>query len=287
MNNKKLIITADDYGMCGIVNQAIEDCMLAGIVSSTNVIVNMGNFSCAKNLRERFPNVSIGIHWNITSGKPVSEKSTIPSLVDENGLFFPLKEFQKRYNSGLILDRDIKTELLNQYLLFCSICGNPDYWNTHQNSAINFKSFNVFNSVAHELGITRTRSFRRVYVDERRIPGGFKGRIIELCKKIVFEIWFGHIIPRKGTILPDGRLVYFDDFQKTSDLSYICERINWGKKEIVELVVHPAISPNHPFFGNLTDMRVLEWKMFSSEQTKNHLHDHNIQIVNFNHVNAK
>lgn len=36
---KYYIITADDYGMCDVVNKAIDDCMSAGLVTTTNVIV--------------------------------------------------------------------------------------------------------------------------------------------------------------------------------------------------------------------------------------------------------
>lgn len=37
----KLIITADDYGMCESVNRAVEACAAAGAVLSTNVMSNM------------------------------------------------------------------------------------------------------------------------------------------------------------------------------------------------------------------------------------------------------
>lgn len=39
---KKLIITADDYGMCDSVNRAIEACAAAGVALSTNVIDIVG-----------------------------------------------------------------------------------------------------------------------------------------------------------------------------------------------------------------------------------------------------
>lgn len=38
---RRLIVTADDYGMCEVVDKAIDDCAEAGLLTSTNVIVNM------------------------------------------------------------------------------------------------------------------------------------------------------------------------------------------------------------------------------------------------------
>ena len=281
---KKMIITADDYGMCTIVDRAIDDCIEAGILTSTNVIVNMEDLVAAKTLRQRFPNISIGMHWNITAGKPVSSIDRIRTLVDNEGKFYKVSEFLKRYKKGLIKDTEIEIELMAQYDIFKTLCGKADYWNTHQNSALNFQTFRVFNRTALKLGIERTRSFQRTYIKEKRIPNGIKGCIIEFCKKLVFDIWFGYIIPKSGTKLPDGRMIYFDDYQKTECIKNIGENILWGRKNLVEMVVHPSISPNHPFFGTLTDMRVKEWKMFSSPDTLDYLRKMNIELVNFDSI---
>lgn len=282
---KKMIITADDYGMCTIVDKAIDDCIEAGILTTTNVIVNMEDLEAARTLRERFPNISVGMHWNITAGKPISPIDSIPSLVDENGSFYKVSVFLKRYKQGMIKADEIEKELIAQYDVFKSLCGNADYWNSHQNSSLSFETFSIFNRTALKLGINKTRSFQRTYVKEKRLPGGLRGRIIEICKKCVFDIWFGNVIPKSGTKLPDGRMIYFDDYQKTEDIKNIAENIQWGNKQIVEMVVHPAISPNHPFFGTLTDMRVKEWKMFSSIDTLNYLHNQGIELVNFSAIN--
>ena len=57
--------------------------------------------------------------------------------------------------------------------------------------------------------------------------------------------------------------------------------MKWGNKEIVELVIHPSISPDHHNFGTLTTVRVDEWKMFTHPVTKEYLQSQNIDIVNF------
>ena len=51
-------------------------------------MVNMEALEAAAKLRERFPNISIGMHWNVTTGKPVTDPNEIPTLVDKNGNFF-------------------------------------------------------------------------------------------------------------------------------------------------------------------------------------------------------
>ena len=84
---KKILITADDYGMCQPVDTAIDECIAAGLVTTTNVILNMETLNNAKTLKTRFPHISVGIHWNVTTGKPLLETEQISTLVDENGIF--------------------------------------------------------------------------------------------------------------------------------------------------------------------------------------------------------
>ena len=278
---KGYIITADDYGMCTIVDKAIDDCIMAGLLTSTNVIVNMEDFEAVSNLRERFPQISIGLHWNVTAGKPISSVEEVPSLTNpKTQEFWNMSQFISRYKKGLINKNELKVELLAQYYLFVDRCGQPDYWNTHQNSALSIKTFSFFNQVALDLGITRTRSFRRVYIKDK----GLKGLpvIKEFAKKVFLDVWFGSIISRTGTRMPEGRMIYFNNSDKTRDINNIGANVKWGKKKMVELVIHPALSPDYPSFGTITTERVAEWKLFTDPNTKSYLKDLGIELLTFN-----
>ena len=105
---KQLIITADDYGMSRAVNDAIEAGMAAGLITTTNVMTNMPLYKEAKTLKDKFPNVSVGVHWTLSgAGKPVTPKDQVPTLVNEKGDLFTYAEFRKRYRNGLIKDEEI------------------------------------------------------------------------------------------------------------------------------------------------------------------------------------
>ncbi len=70
---QKIIITADDYGMCDEVDKAIDAGIENGFITTTNVMTNMTSFCNAINLRKKYPQISIGIHWNVTTGKPICD----------------------------------------------------------------------------------------------------------------------------------------------------------------------------------------------------------------------
>lgn len=282
MEKRQLIITADDYGMCTMVDKAIDDCIEAGLLTSTNVVMNMEDLDAAKTLRTRFPDVSVGLHWNVTAGNPICNVSDVPSLIDPStGNFWKVVKFIKRFKSGEIVKEELKKELLAQYNLFVELCGQPDYWNTHQNSSVDFATNKFFNRTAQELGLYKTRSQRRVYANQRFPSKSLKDIIIELGKKIVFDIWFGYQIPSTGVKMPEGRVLYFDLSEKTRDIKNIGENIRWGNKRIVEMVIHPSISPDYPSFGTITHERVEEWKMFTSPETKQYLESVGLELVSF------
>src|SRR6476659_6245114 len=100
--NRNLIITADDYGMSPSVNKGIDACLEAGALRATCIMVNMPASDAASNLRSRFPDCSVGIHWNLTQGNPVVPPTTVPSLIDSSGQFHSAKEFWRRWMLGRI-----------------------------------------------------------------------------------------------------------------------------------------------------------------------------------------
>ena len=117
MEKKKYIITADDYGLCAEVNLAIEQLADRGILSSTNVMTNFQKDFSAASIKKH-DNFSIGLHWNVTTGKPVNEREKIKSLVSENGCFYSIDEFRRRFRYGLINKDELKLELQSHYDIF-------------------------------------------------------------------------------------------------------------------------------------------------------------------------
>jgi predicted glycoside hydrolase/deacetylase ChbG (UPF0249 family) len=84
-----LTVNADDFGMTGGVTRGILTAMAGGIVTSAAAM------TCAedseKNIRT-YKNITsgvIGLHLQLTDGRPVLPPEEIPSLVDDTGNFFP------------------------------------------------------------------------------------------------------------------------------------------------------------------------------------------------------
>jgi len=84
---KYLIVNADDFGLTAGVNRAIVEGHQRGVITSTTVMVNMPGFAEAVRLARENPQLGIGLHFNITQGRPVADAAKVRSLLNAQGEF--------------------------------------------------------------------------------------------------------------------------------------------------------------------------------------------------------
>ena len=84
---KRLIINADDFGLHSQINQGIKKVLATGIVKSVSFAVNSDAFENSLEILRQFPDVTVGVHLNITDGEPVSGGNCPNFLLDANGFF--------------------------------------------------------------------------------------------------------------------------------------------------------------------------------------------------------
>ena len=84
---KRLIINADDFGLCESVNKGIIDAHTKGVLTSTTIMSNMPAAGQAVELAKNTPALGIGVHLNLTAGKPLCLDSSIKLLLNSQGYF--------------------------------------------------------------------------------------------------------------------------------------------------------------------------------------------------------
>ena len=146
--------------------------------------------------------------------------------------------------------------------------GQPDYWNTHENTHVEFGIYGLFVDTAAELGINKMRSRQRIYVqgsnDRNKKP--LIWRVMEPLKSKMLDTW-QHNAHKKGIASPNGLIVCLNK-EDTNKLAYVFRNIQWKKNKVGEYVIHPATADDSPYFGNLVEQRMKEYQMFTSEETK-------------------
>lgn len=86
---KKLIITADDFGLNLSVNQAIEIAHREGILTSTSLMVGEPAVHDAVERARNLPDLRVGLHLCVVDGHSVLPHSDVPHIVNRDGYFSP------------------------------------------------------------------------------------------------------------------------------------------------------------------------------------------------------
>ena len=84
---RNLIVNADDLGWTHGVNRGIAEAHRNGIVTSASLIANGGAFEAGVQTARESPRLGVGVHLNLSDGKPVAPAEKVKSLLDENGDF--------------------------------------------------------------------------------------------------------------------------------------------------------------------------------------------------------
>ncbi len=278
----RLIITADDYGMCKVVNDAIEACMSHGVVTATCVMTNMPAFGTAVRLRQKFPDSSLGIHWTVTQGCPVLPPQMVPTLIGRNGEFHVPALFKRLWLLGRISKTELEAELTAQYERCCEAIGHPDFWNTHQNFHVFPTLYDTCVEIGLNLGIAATRSHRRITLPLHESPAQYHLRNpLHWLKGFGIGWWVGKAESR-GAMMPDGILYVPDTDSKLTSLEATVQRVPWLKyPKALELVIHPATEVDARVFRRHAERRVQQYQLYANPDVRKRLRQLGVQLVGF------
>ncbi len=84
---KRLIVSADDFGMSLGVNAGIMRAHHEGILTDASLMVSGRGFEDAVTLARANPTLSVGLHLVLAQGYPVAPPTEIPLLVGTDGAF--------------------------------------------------------------------------------------------------------------------------------------------------------------------------------------------------------
>jgi len=129
---KQLLVNADGFGFTAGVNRGIIEAIENGIVLSTSALANMGYIDEVSDLTKQFPDISIGVHLNLSVGKPVSPVENVSSLVNQQGEFWG-QAFVPKLLSGKLKMAEMVTELDRQIERIVTLGVHPTHIDGHQN----------------------------------------------------------------------------------------------------------------------------------------------------------
>ena len=127
----KLSINADDLGYTPGINQAILDLFNRGLLSSTSLLANMPHSQNAIDGLHACPGLTVGVHLNLTKGRPLLQPEQIPTLVSPGGEFWITKGFYTRVATGRIDLMEVEAELRAQIEHLFEFGIHPSHLDSH------------------------------------------------------------------------------------------------------------------------------------------------------------
>jgi predicted glycoside hydrolase/deacetylase ChbG (UPF0249 family) len=133
----ELIVRGDDMGMTHSANEAFELAFKKGILTTGGLLVPAPWFEDAARRCREHPDWSVGVHlcvnaeWKDYRWRPVLPFNLVPSLVDEDGYFFPTASAFLAHQPKV---EEVEKELRAQVERALSRGLKPDYLDTHMDS---------------------------------------------------------------------------------------------------------------------------------------------------------
>jgi predicted glycoside hydrolase/deacetylase ChbG (UPF0249 family) len=299
-----LIITADDFGASENINEGIK---YAADKKSITAISALTNFTESlpglKTIAVGHPEIGVGVHLNITTGKPLLSADQVPSLVNASGNFYTLEQILP------VLDKiaigDLERELRAQINVLTENGISADHLSDH-NGIITLYGpfFDVMLELAAEFKVPvrspliAGRKYPELFPDSKMIRHGRSiaarfaissplkalkikkyTRVKEITKKVL-------TLDKSSIPHPDLMIEYFWGNPTLSNLNYILEHLPEG---ISELIVHlgtgtrQEVYPDgleHEYFNS----REKELQVISGISLSNIYKDLNIRLIGYKDI---
>lgn len=125
MPDRALIINADDLGLWPSVNAGILQAWAQGAISSSTVLANTPDLPEVL-ASAHAAGLPVGIHLNLTLGKPLSNPAEIPTLVTGEGTFMKRQQWPAQ-----LPGEQIRRELTRQVQRVLDLGGQPTHLDSH------------------------------------------------------------------------------------------------------------------------------------------------------------
>lgn len=164
----KRIINADDFGYSHDVNRAIVDSFKQGIISSTTIMMNMPEADEA--IKFAFENGfqdSVGLHFNIIEGVPLSEDIKKCHRICTNGVFTYKRNSVKRWTT--FEKSAIAEEFEAQLSALINRGITPSHIDSHQHPHTEPAIFAIIYPIMRKAGVVKMRASRNLGISKIHI----------------------------------------------------------------------------------------------------------------------
>jgi predicted glycoside hydrolase/deacetylase ChbG (UPF0249 family) len=271
---RALIVNADDYGRTSKVSEGIRAAHLRGIVTTTTVMMNLpGAAEDVLLALAKTPTLGLGVHLNLTYGRPIAAPSRLPSITAADGQFLPRDVLISQ--SRTIRPGEAELEWRAQIERFLQTGAVLDHLDSHHHiAALKEGLWKVQIQLAEEYGCGVRAPFPDdLSLDEvlRIYPAG--------CAEFAAGPARNHLA-ESGVFSPDRFLAGF--FGAKIDLPHLLSMIEQIPAGVSEIMCHPGFTdPDLLRTSGYAQERLLELQTLTSPELKSMIREEGIHLSTF------
>lgn len=281
---KYLITNSDDFGLTDSITDAIIETHLYGIMTSTTMMANMEGFEYAAKKAKEITTLGIGIHFNLTEGKPVSNPELIPFLLDMNGYFKNNKVQRKNFIYGFEKEEQIEIELTAQLEKLLDHGINPTHFDSHHHITGTPRGFNASMAVAEKFGIKKARITNIDYRYTDKIPFSkkLKHKITNLKTSLV-HAKNKRDLRNQGFKTPDTKILPIRVWPiKEDPIEQFIQTLSVLEDGVTEISFHPGYENSYPDDTESTKkLRIRDFSVATSSRVRDAIKEMGIQLISY------
>ena len=280
--DKKLIINADDFGLCEGVNKAVAKAHTDGVLTSTTIMANMPAADDAAQIARELPSLGLGVHLKLTGGRALSSRPALRPLLNARGEFTASAAKVAFFTVTPIIRAAVKAEFAAQIQWVIDKGLHPTHLDSHKHIHTVPHIFSIVCQLARRFGIPAIRFAyepKQVSVIPWPLPAKTQKQKAALVRAMAS---INHIQNR--------------DFLKTDatlgiahtgkiDVNFFRAVALYNPARVAEVMTHPGFLDGlDPQQTRLVNQRKVELDALCSEKTRRYFDDAGINLVNYGQI---
>ena len=155
---KRVIFTADDFGLTAEVNAAVAQAHRQGVLTAASLMIGAPAAAEAVALAHTLPKLGVGLHVVVADGNPVLSPEKIPHIVDAHGrLPSELAAASFRWALSGAARAELRAEIAAQFAAFAATGLACDHVNAHNHMHLHPIVLGIMLDQARRYGIKHVR----------------------------------------------------------------------------------------------------------------------------------
>lgn len=180
---RRLIVTADDFGLAVEVNQAVEAAHRDGVLTGASLMVGAAAADDAVARARALPSLKVGLHVVLVDGRPVLPPEAVPDLVRADGTFVDdMPRAGVNFFFRPAVRRQLAAEIRAQFERFAATGLTLDHANAHRHFHLHPTVAGLIARIGRDYGLTAVRLPREpgavLALAEPGRPGRLAARLI-------------------------------------------------------------------------------------------------------------